>query len=90
MPYTEPKFEDEGKIERLIEDSAQIQTSSVNKKKRTRREFETPYSNRPLLGSTDSLTSSEASCQTKSKLSKHVLFKTSSTNLNQRRIVMLK
>ena len=53
MPYTEPTFEDEGKTERLIDDSASIQTSSVNKKKRSRREFETPYSKRPLLNSND-------------------------------------
>ena len=90
MPYTEPTFANEGMVERLIDENINhMSIESQNKKKRSRRDFETPNMKRPLLCPSDELASTEVSSLTKSKFNKHVLTKTSS-NLNQRRIVLLK
>ena len=62
MPYTEPTFEREGKVERLIDEQiSNMSLESQNKKKRSRKDFETPHMKSLLLCPGDELANSDAS-----------------------------
>ena len=92
MPYTEPSFENEGKVEQFIdEDKGHMSLGTVNSKKRSRHVFEAANSRKPLMYPTDHIESLEVGLTNKSKLSNRVLIKTTSNyNLSQRRVVLLK
>ena len=83
MPYTEPTFANEGKVERLIEEKVKNYTNRPpDSKKRSRREFEA-INSKPLLSPCDQLENTEASSETKSKFNKCVLVKQISTKSSQ-------
>ena len=74
MPYTEPSFANEGKVERLIDENAKTGSNFTNSKKRSRRQFDSSNS-KPLFGPYDQLENTEASSETRSKFNKCVLVK---------------